>query len=41
MLQELDRVVSEWIRESGINPIMLGWLISVVITCLWQEWRGK
>lgn len=41
MLQEIDRIVSAWIRETGINPITIGWAISIVLICLWREWRGK
>ena len=26
MLQELDRIVSTWIRETGLNPITIGWV---------------
>lgn len=41
MFQELDVIVSAWIRETGLNPIMLGWAGSLVILAIWREWRGK
>lgn len=39
--QAIDDTVSAWIRSSGINPIMLGWAICMVLLALWREWRGK
>lgn len=41
MIQELDAIVSAWIRQTGINPIFLGWAISLVLLAIWREWRGK
>lgn len=41
MIQELDAIVSAWIRQTGINPIFLGWAISLVILAIGREWRGK
>lgn len=41
MLQELDQIVSAWIRQTGLNPILIGWVIAVVLLSIWREWRGK
>lgn len=37
----MDETISAWIRASGINPILLGWLASLVVLALIDRWRGK
>lgn len=37
----MGETISAWIRASGINPIVLGWLVSLAILALINNWRGK
>lgn len=37
----MDEVISGWIRASGINPILLGWIGALLVLALIGRWRGK
>lgn len=37
----MSETISAWIRASGINPILLGWLGAMAILALISSWRGK
>lgn len=37
----MDEIISGWIRASGINPIVLGWLLSLAVLAIIGAWRGK
>ena len=37
----MDEMISGWIRASGFNPIVLGWLASLVVLALIDHWRSK
>lgn len=37
----MDEMISGWIRASGINPILLGWMGAMVVLALINHWRGK
>jgi hypothetical protein len=37
----MGETISAWIRATGINPILLGWLVSLAILALIDRWRRK
>lgn len=37
----MGEVISSWIRATGINPILLGYLASLVVMALIDRWRSK
>lgn len=37
----MDEVISGWIRATGINPILLGYLGALVVLALIDRWRSK
>lgn len=37
----MNEMISTWIRESGLNPIALGWLIAVLILALITNRGGR
>ena len=34
-------MLNDWIVRSGINPIVLGWVGSLIVLGLINRWRGK
>ena len=34
-------MLNDWIVRSGINPIVLGWVGSLIVLGLIARWRGK
>lgn len=37
----MDEMISGWIVRSGINPIVIGWVIALMILALIGHWRSK
>lgn len=37
----MDEMISGWIRASGINPILLGYILALGVLALIGSWRGK
>lgn len=37
----MGETISAWIRSTGISPIVLGWLASLVVLALIDHWRSK